>query len=187
MARAKYTTHKILDSKIDKCVGYITALVANSKWEIDKAKLSAKAYYELDVVEHAILNLKFDESMAERPLPKVKAIADYTIAQIESHMQEVTKRPETKIVDRLEAYEAIADKRSAEVIEKQQQRAKFDAHHAAMQPQIDEANARFRAELEAKELSVSTATRASAEKKESILAEKKAAAQARIDEKKASE
>jgi hypothetical protein len=99
MAR-DYTTHKILDSKIDKCIGYITALVANSKWEIDKAKLSAKSYYDLDSVEQAILNLKFNKSIVENPLPK--AIANYTIAEIELHMQAVTKQPKTKLAERLE-------------------------------------------------------------------------------------
>jgi hypothetical protein len=101
MVKARSTNHEILDSKIDRCIGYITALVVNSKWEIDKAKLSAKSYYDLDSLEQALVNLKFNKSIVENPLPK--AIANYTIAEIESHMLGVTEQTGTQLAKRFEA------------------------------------------------------------------------------------
>jgi hypothetical protein len=87
----KYTHSKVLTETVDNAVGYIHALVFVSKWDADKATEAAKNRYQLDVITMAVVSLKYKASVVDfidPTAPKQKAIAQYTIEQIEAHKAE---------------------------------------------------------------------------------------------------
>ena len=88
---AKYTHSKVLTETVDNAVGYIHALVLVSKWDADKATEAAKNRYQLDVITMAVVSLKYKASVVDfidPTVPAQKAIAQYTIDQIEAHKAE---------------------------------------------------------------------------------------------------
>jgi hypothetical protein len=169
---AKYTHHKILNQSIHEAIGYCRALASHHcpQLTIDDAKIEACKYYALTVVERYVFDGMLASSIAEKPL----SIAD-----------------PSKVVSTFKAT-AIADYTVAEIDKrKAEQLAEFEANQAKLQPQVDAANAKFRADLaangqqmdsEGKISLISDSEEQIAAKKNSALLDKIAANNARLDE-----
>lgn len=68
----KYTHVKLIQSNVDRAVGFIESMVTNSGSPIDYARNQAKAFYNLSAVESAIAMERYYEVTAEREVAQAE-------------------------------------------------------------------------------------------------------------------